>query len=219
MKRRKRRGKKKKKKKEAERGRLQRLHKGYTLYISKVKRCRCIDQPQHGSGASVIVRLVERTTWSMVERSVASVVVSTICPRRNNCRHWNNWSPLCRRKIQTRTAAGQAEQRAMDAETRILGERTEGVVDTRLLGKPQSFDGATDNWRQFKFTFLGFAGAVDARLKQAMIESEVMQETAITNSALPARDQQVSTQLYYMQVLLLEGRRNACWNTQAMVRS
>ena len=71
----------------------------------------------------------------------------------------------------------------------------EGVVDTRLLGKPKSFDWSTDSWRQFKFTFLGYAGAVDSRLKQAMIESE----------ALPARDQRVSTQLYFMLVLLLKG--------------
>ena len=38
-----------------------------------------------------------------------------------------------------------------------------------------------------------------------MIESEVLQENAIMNSALLARDQGVSMQLYYMLVLLLEG--------------
>ena len=77
-------------------------------------------------------------------------------------------------------------------------------MDARLLGKPKSFDGSTDSWRQFKFTFLGYAGAVDSRLKQAMIESEVLPEASITNSALP-RDQRVSTELYYMSVLLLKG--------------
>ena len=105
--------------------------------------------------------------------------------------------------LQARTAAAQAEQRATDAEARVLGVRSEEVVDTRLPGKPKSFDGAMDNWRQLKFTFLGYPGAVDARLKQAMIESEVLQEAAIMNSALPAKDQQVSTQLYHMLVLLL----------------
>ena len=107
--------------------------------------------------------------------------------------------------ISALTAAAQAEQRATDAETRVLGVRGEGVVDTRLLGKPKSLDGATDSWRQFKFTLLGYAGAVDSRLEQAMIESEVLPEASITNSALPARDQRVSTQLYCMSVLLLEG--------------
>ena len=103
------------------------------------------------------------------------------------------------------TAASQAKQRATDAETRVLGVRAEGVVGTRLLGKPKSFDGSTDSWRQVKFTFLGYAGPVDSRLKQAMIESEVLPEASITNSALLARDQRVCTQLYYMLVLLLEG--------------
>ena len=80
---------------------------------------------------------------------------------------------------------------------------SEGVLDTRLLGKPKRFDGTTDNWRQLKFTFLGYA--VVSRVKQAMIESEVLQDTAITSAGLPARDQRVSTQLCYMLILLLEG--------------
>ena len=78
---------------------------------------------------------------------------------------------------QVRTAAAQAEQRATEA--LVLGLRSEGVVDTRSLGKPMIFDDATDNWRQSKFTFLIYDGAVDARPKQAMIESEVLQESAL----------------------------------------
>ena len=42
--------------------------------------------------------------------------------------------------ISALTAAAQAEQRATYAETRVLGVRGEGVVDTRLLGKPKTFD-------------------------------------------------------------------------------
>ena len=38
-----------------------------------------------------------------------------------------------------------------------------------------------------------------------MIESEVLQDNAIMKSALPARDQRVSTQVYCTLVLLLEG--------------
>ena len=71
------------------------------------------------------------------------------------------------------TAAAQAEQRATDAETRVLGVRGEGVVDTRLVGKPKNFDGTTDNWRQFKFTFLVYSSALDSRLKQTVVECEV----------------------------------------------
>ena len=65
--------------------------------------------------------------------------------------------------LQERTAAAQAESRATDAETRVLGARNEGVVDTRLLGKPKSFDGAMDNWRQFKFHVLGLCGCIQRK--------------------------------------------------------
>ena len=37
-----------------------------------------------------------------------------------------------------RTADAQAEQRSTDAETRVLGVRGEGVVDTRLLGNQRA---------------------------------------------------------------------------------
>ena len=93
-------------------------------------------------------------------------------------------------EVLARASAAQAEQQATDAETRSLTVKGEGVVDTRLLGKPKGIDGTSDNWRRF-------------RLKQALIESEVLKEPAITNAALPPRDQRVSTQLYYMLVLLL----------------
>ena len=46
--------------------------------------------------------------------------------------------------FQARTAAVQVEQRETDAETRVLGVRGEGVVDTRFLVKLQSFDGQVE---------------------------------------------------------------------------
>ena len=113
--------------------------------------------------------------------------------------------------LSARSAAAQAEQRATDAITRVLGVRGEGVVDTRLLEKPKSFDGTTDSWRLFKFTFPGYAGAVDSRVKQAMTESEVLQEAAITNSAYEA--QCSCTSCWYCS---WEVQRDACWNKQAM---
>ena len=58
-------------------------------------------------------------------------------------------------------------------------------MDTRFLGRPKSFDGTSDSWRQCKFTFLGYAVKVDSKLKHATIESEVLTEAAITNAALP----------------------------------
>ena len=53
----------------------------------------------------------------------------------------------------------------------FLGVGGEGVVDTRLLGKPKSSTVQLETVQVLRF--LGYAGAVDSRLKQAMIESEV----------------------------------------------
>ena len=119
---------------------------------------------------------------SVVERGTLLILWYCQHVRGSGCRHWSNCFTMQSGVLQAKTAAAQAEQRVTDAEARALGERTEGVVDTRLLGKPKSFDGPMDNWRHVKFTFLGYAGAVNGRLKQAMIESEVLQEAAIMHS-------------------------------------
>ena len=146
--------------------------------------------------------MVDRTTWSVVERPVADALVLA----EEQLQAVEQLDVTMQGEVfQARTAAAQAEQCATDAEARVLVVRNEGVVDTRSLGKPKSFDSSMDNWRQFKFTSSGYAGAVDGRRKQAMIESEVVQEAAIMNSALPVRDQHASIQLYHMLVLVLEG--------------
>ena len=106
--------------------------------------------------------------------------------------------------IQTRTAAARADQRAVDARARVLGARSEGVEDARSLGKPRSLDDAADNCRQSKFTFTDYAGAVDARLEQAMTGSAMLQGSALMDSILAVGDLLISTQLHYALVPLLE---------------
>ena len=106
--------------------------------------------------------------------------------------------------VMAKAAAGVAEKRADAAEIRNARPAA-GLVDTRVLGKPRNFDGHLENWRSFKLTFLGYAGAVNADLRAGMVKSEALAEGAIINSALGADDQKISTQLYYLLVLLLEG--------------
>ena len=121
---------------------------------------------------------------------------------------------------QSEAISARTPQRATEAETRVHGVRGQGVVDTRLLGKPENFDGTTDNWRLFKFTFLGYVVAVDSRLNQACDDRKrsVAGKRKRELSLACQRDKRVSTQLYHMLVLLLEDQRNACWNMQAMVK-
>ena len=168
--------------------------------IASEKRCHHTVSHQHGSGTSLIARSGQSSdAWLLVQWYWLYVRGRSIAGTEDLI------TVMQGEVLSTRSAAAQAEQRATDAETRVLGVRGKGVVDSQLLEKQKSFDGAMDNWRQFKFTFLAYAGAVELILNQAMIESEVLQEAAITNAALPPRDQRVSTQLYFMLVLLLEG--------------
>ena len=51
--------------------------------------------------------------------------------------------------ISALTAAAQAEQRATDAETRVLGVRGEGVVHTRLLGLRTVGDSSSSTTRSW----------------------------------------------------------------------
>ena len=76
--------------------------------------------------------------------------------------------------------------------TRCLGVRGEEVVDTRLLGRRTSKVRRTTGDSS---SSCSWAGAVDSRLKQVMIASEVLQENAIMSSALLASDQRVLAQL------------------------
>ena len=53
--------------------------------------------------------------------------------------------------------AAAAEQRAVAVEATRPGAMStaQPLVDTRLLGKPKSFDGREASWRTFRFGFLG----------------------------------------------------------------
>ena len=75
-----------------------------------------------------------------------------------------------------------ANATAAQAEKRVFTARGDGVGDTRLLRKPKSFDGISDSWRHFQVHVPQQRQAMDKRLSQAMIESEVLTEPEITNA-------------------------------------
>ena len=95
--------------------------------------------------------------------------------------------------------AAAAEHRAAAVEaTRPGGATTtaQPLVDTRLLGKPKSFDGREASWRTFRFGFLGYCAAMDPNLRQALAEAELADYSVIANTVLDARRRQLSTQVY-----------------------
>ena len=116
-------------------------------------------------------------------------------------------------------AAEEATARAASAEHRAAvaeGAATRGATaggaaatarplnDTRLLGRPKSFDGREASWRTFRFGFLGYCAAVDPELRAALAEAEQADLSVIGNAVLDASRRRLSTQVYYMLALLAE---------------
>ena len=67
------------------------------------------------------------------------------------------------------------------------------------------FDGRECNWKGFRFTFLGYCGAVDPALRALLVEAEIVEDSAtLLNAVLAAENKAKSNQVYYMLVLLLE---------------
>ena len=50
------------------------------------------------------------------------------------------------------------------------------VVDTRLLGKPEKFDGSNATWRDWKFTAKSYLCATNSSLKAMLDQAEVASE-------------------------------------------
>ena len=90
---------------------------------------------------------------------------------------------LAERLIAMERAVAEQQQRAQQAEEALTALRQgqvgpqangaapphrtaqQGIVDTKLMGKPSNFDGRESSWRSFKFQFTGYCGAIDPRLK------------------------------------------------------
>ena len=87
-----------------------------------------------------------------------------------------------------------------------------GLVDTRLIGKPQSYDGDASRFADWAFVFKAYMSALDPAYQDAFEEIEGSQ-VPVLNATLPDKDVHLSTQLYYVLVMLCTGPAlNKCYN-------
>jgi hypothetical protein len=120
---------------------------------------------------------------------------------------------------QANAASSAASQRALDADARAQAAqsasaangngaptpRFNSLVDTRLLSKPRNFDGTMGGWKQFKFLFTAYAGAVSADLRKIMHDAtSASTDAECLNINMGVHERGMSTQLYYMLVLQTE---------------
>ena len=72
-----------------------------------------------------------------------------------------------------------------------------GVVDTRILGGPERFDGKDAGWYDFKFEFENYMGAVNSTVVE-MMEVAAEHPDVIPMSVMTTDQKAVSQQLFYV---------------------
>ena len=79
-----------------------------------------------------------------------------------------------------------------------------GVVDTRVIGKPDQFDGDPMKYVDWSFKLKSYLGAVDQRYQEELTKTE-SSSTPRLNANLGCEDSALSTQMYYILVMTAAG--------------
>ena len=82
---------------------------------------------------------------------------------------------------------------------------SEQGVDTRILGKPDSFDGTAQKWRDWSVVVRGYAGVVVADLSVLMEQAEQSTAGVFVASMTPGQAK-ASKQLYFILLMLCRGQ-------------
>ena len=75
-----------------------------------------------------------------------------------------------------------------------------GVVDTRVIGKPDEFDGDPMKYADWSFKLRSYLGAVDQRYQE-----ELTKTTPRLNANLGSEESALGTQMYYILVMTTAG--------------
>ena len=111
-------------------------------------------------------------------------------------------------------ARRQAEQTLAEAQGRITqlsqtfqqGTKVSGqVIDTRVLGKLDKWDGSEKAWPNWSFEAKAYAEAIDQQLSDDMTEAE-MRTTVLNNDGMSPESQARSVELYFILIMLCTGR-------------
>ena len=116
--------------------------------------------------------------------------------------------------VQARQRQGSAQQALAAAQQRsqqlssggIAPSPSTGVIGTRTLGKPKTFTGQPSEWTTWQFTFKAFACATHARMRDVFELATRKGSDPVINSDTTVELQSLSTQLYYMLVMMLSNQ-------------
>ena len=101
------------------------------------------------------------------------------------------------RKRKTFTASAEHD--------RPPGQRVRaGVVDTRVIGKPDQFDGDPMKYTDWTFKLRSYFVAVDQRYQQELTTTETS-STPRLNATLSSEESALSAQMYYILEMITSG--------------
>ena len=86
------------------------------------------------------------------------------------------------------------------------GTSSNQIIDTRQLGKPDKFDGVDANWSDWNFVAASYLAVTNHALKVMLDTAVNRPELSCENTGLTEAERGMSTQLYYVLVLLTKGR-------------
>ena len=107
---------------------------------------------------------------------------------------------------QAEAAAAAAATAAENAAERGPGpsHHWTSQIDTRMIGRPETFDGITTRWKDWPIVFRSYMGAAVPRLTDLMHQVEGSPEPAM-NAVLPPEDARASQQLYFVLIMCTKG--------------
>ena len=90
--------------------------------------------------------------------------------------------------------------------SRVKGpqESRESRLDTRLIGKPDQFDGDPMKYADWSFKLRSYLGAVDQRYQEELMKTE-SSSTPRFSANLGSEESALSTQMYYILVMTTAG--------------
>ena len=79
------------------------------------------------------------------------------------------------------------------------------MVDNRVVGNPDKWDGSEKAWPNWSFVTKAYEGVVDQKLSHDMTEAEIS-TTVLDNDSMSPEAQARSVQLYLILIMLCTGR-------------
>ena len=86
----------------------------------------------------------------------------------------------------------------------MTAEAGAALVDGRLLGRPRSYGGNSQEWNAFKFVFKAYVGVIAPPIPTAMDRMEPMMDP-VQNSSLPEADKNIARNLSFLLAQVLSG--------------